>query len=170
MDDYVPGSRADFERLYRASYRKVVLMLTAMLRNPASAEDCAQMAFEKAYSSWGQWQPTAPAEAWVMKIAHNTAISHIRKEKIRSFGETVRRLGAPLATPDPAEGIGNEVVAAIAKLPRRQAAVVVLRHHHGYTNRDIAHVLGISESTVASHLAAALASLRVTLGDHYDNA
>jgi DNA-directed RNA polymerase specialized sigma24 family protein len=45
----------------------------------------------------------------------------------------------------------------------------VLRHLHGYTNREIALTLGIPERTVASRLAAAKARLKARLGDRIEN-
>jgi DNA-directed RNA polymerase specialized sigma24 family protein len=54
---------------------------------------------------------------------------------------------------------------ALRKIPAKQAAAIVLRHYHGYTNREIAAALGIPERTVASRLAAAKARLQVELAD-----
>jgi RNA polymerase sigma factor (sigma-70 family) len=53
---------------------------------------------------------------------------------------------------------------ALAELPPKQAAAIVFRYHHGYTNREIGAALGIPERTVASRLAAARDRLRVALG------
>jgi len=50
-------------------------------------------------------------------------------------------------------------------LPAKQAAAIVLRHYHGYSNREIAYALGVPERTVASRLAAAKARLRRSLGE-----
>jgi RNA polymerase sigma-70 factor (ECF subfamily) len=50
-------------------------------------------------------------------------------------------------------------------LPPRQAAIIVLRHLHGYSNREIAAALGIPERTVASRLLAAKAKLRTSLDE-----
>jgi RNA polymerase sigma-70 factor (ECF subfamily) len=57
-----------------------------------------------------------------------------------------------------------ELLGALRRLPAKQAAVIVLRHHHGYTNREIAGALGVAESTIASRLAAAKQRLRRELG------
>jgi len=51
----------------------------------------------------------------------------------------------------------------LRKLPPKQAAAIVLRHFHGYTNREIAISLGVPERTVASRLAAARARLQQLL-------
>lgn len=167
---YTPGSEADFERLYQASYRKIVGTLILMLGDRAAAEDCAQDAFERAFSKWKSWQPIAPAEAWVHRIAVNGAISYKRKMRIREVGELIRRLGRPALAPDPQDlAQRSDVSNALAKLPPKQAAVIVLRHYDGYTNRAIAQGLGVRERTVASRLVAAKRRMRDTLGAAYQD-
>jgi RNA polymerase sigma-70 factor (ECF subfamily) len=157
------GVREDFDLLYRQSYTRVRYALQAMLRDPAAAEDCAQEAFVKALRAWHGWKGEAPAEAWLLRIAFNVAMSHRRRERLRGLGETVRRLGRP-GHASGGEG-GVELLDALRRLPPREAAAIVLRHHHGYSNREIAIALGIPESTVASRLAAAKRKLAAMLGE-----
>ena len=165
---YTPGDEADFERLYNTSYGKILGTLTAMLGDRAAAEDCSQDAFERAYKKWSTWKPIAPAEAWVHRIAINAAVSHQRKMKLREVGEVIRRIGRPELAPDPQVLIERRDLAeALAKLPPKQSAAIVLRHYHGYTNRAIAQALGIPERTVASRLAVAKDRLRVMLRSSY---
>jgi RNA polymerase sigma-70 factor (ECF subfamily) len=161
---YRAGNEADFERLYEASYGKILGTLTALLGERAAAEDCAQDAFERAFRKWDTWQPIAPAEAWVHRIAINAAVSYRRKMRLREVGEVIRRIGRPGVAPDPQQLIERRDLAdALAGLPPKQAAAIVLRHYHGYTNRAIAQALGIPERTVASRLAVAKKRLRVVL-------
>jgi RNA polymerase sigma-70 factor (ECF subfamily) len=160
---YEPGSDADFDRLYRDSYSRVLATLRAMLRHPADAEDCAQETFVSAYRAWSSWKPEAPAEAWLHRIAVNVAISHRRRERLRQPVELVRRLGRPAPPPDPTEDPTTALLSALRRLAPEQAAVVVLRHLHGYSNREIAAALGAPESTVSSRLAAARARLLTEL-------
>jgi RNA polymerase sigma-70 factor, ECF subfamily len=165
---YQPGSEADFERLYQTSYGRILGTLTGMLGDRAAAEDCAQDAFERAYKKWASWQPIAPAEAWVHRIAINAAVSYRRKMKLREVGEVIRRMGRPEGPPDPQDQLERRDLAeALAKLPPKQAAAIVLRHYHGYTNRAIAQALGIPERTVASRLAIAKQRLRGMLSQTY---
>jgi RNA polymerase sigma-70 factor (ECF subfamily) len=132
-----------------------------MLRDRAAAEDCAQDAFERAYKAWSSWRPDAPAEAWLHRIAINVAINAQRRARLQEAGEVLRRLGRPPAAADPATvAERSELVSALRALPPKQAAAIVLRHFHGYTNREIAISLGVPERTVASRLAAARARLR----------
>ncbi|HET9780404.1 MAG TPA: RNA polymerase sigma factor [Candidatus Dormibacteraeota bacterium] len=162
---YTPGSAADFERLYVNTYRRILGTLITLVRDIPTAEDCAQETYERAYRNWSSWRPDAPAEAWLHRIAINVAISDRRHQRIRQAGELIRRLGKPSAGPDPANVAERSVLFdAVQKLPTKQAAALVLRHYHGYTNREIAAALGVPEQTVASRLATARKQLQAVLG------
>lgn len=163
-DEYRPGSREDFDRLYRVAYPRVYRTLAAILSDPQAAEDCAQDAFVQAFQAWKRWRPDAPAEAWVHRIAVNRAISYRRSAKLRSVGEVIRRLGRPAAGEDPAEQATRpDLLTALRALPPKLAAAIVLRHYHGYNNREIAAALGVSERTVGSRLLQAGERLRAAL-------
>ena len=160
-DEYRPGSREDFDRLYQVAYPRVYRTLTALLSDPAAAEDCAQDAFVQAYHAWSRWRPDAPAEAWVHRIAVNRAISYRRSARLGSVGEVLRRLGRPAPAPDPAEHAArSDLLDALRALPPKLAAAIVLRHYHGYNNREIAAALGVSERTIGTRLRQAGERLR----------
>ena len=164
-EHYEPGSEADFERLYRNTYHRILGTLITLVRDRSTAEDCTQETFERAYRNWRNWRPDAPVEAWLHRIAINVAISDRRHQRIRQAGEMIRRLGRPLPGPDPsAVAERSDLVAAMKKLPTKQAAALVLRHYHGYSNREIAAALGVPEQTIASRLAAARKHLQAVLG------
>ena len=132
-----------------------------MLGERAAAEDCTHDAFERAYRRWASWRKDAPAEAWVHRIAINTAISYQRYSRMREVSQVIKRLGRPAPSADPGSvAERSDLFNALRKLPPKQAAAIVLRHHHGYTNREIAAALEIPERTVASRLIAAKARLK----------
>jgi RNA polymerase sigma-70 factor, ECF subfamily len=161
---YRPGNTTDFDRLYRDSRQRILATLTAVLGGDvAAAEDCTQDTFVKAYKAWPRWRPDKPAEAWLHRIALNVALSHRRRERLRGAGELVRRLGQPAPKPDPMEAGAGRVVAALRRLPLQMAVLIVLRHHHGYTNREIAAALGVPETTLGSRLQLAMRSLKTEL-------
>ncbi len=115
---------------------------------------------------WSTWRKDAPAEAWLHRIAINTAISYKRYARMREVGQVIRRLGRPAEPTDPGTvAERSDLINALRKLPAKQAAAIVLRHHHGYSNREIASALEIPERTVASRLAAAKERLRRLLRD-----
>jgi RNA polymerase sigma-70 factor, ECF subfamily len=162
---YKAGSVADFDRLYRTAYPRLKRTLTAILGDAEAAEDCVQDAFVSAFEAWPRWSPQAPAEVWMHRIALNSAFSYRRKRKLREVGELVRRLGRPEAGPDPAEaGDTDDLLQALRRLPPKVAAAIVLRYYHGYTNRDIASALGVSERMVGLRLAEAKKRLQADLG------
>jgi RNA polymerase sigma-70 factor (ECF subfamily) len=163
-DTYQPGSREDFDRLYRSAYPRVYRTLTAILHDPAEAEDCAQDAFVKAFQAWKRWRPDAPAEAWIHRIAVNRAISYRRSAQLRTVGELVRRLGRPAVGDDPAQvATKPDLLTALRSIPPKLAAAIVLRHYHGYNNREIAIALGVSERTIGTRLSQAAERLRPLL-------
>jgi RNA polymerase sigma-70 factor (ECF subfamily) len=161
---YRPGSKDDFDRLYQTAYPRVYRTLSVILADPAEAEDCAQDAFVRAFQAWGRWRPDAPAEAWVHRIAVNHAISYRRRAKLRSVGEVLRRLGRPGPSRDPAVvATQPDLLTALRSLPPKLAAAIVLRHYHGYNNREIAAALGVSERTIGTRLLQAAQRLRALL-------
>lgn len=161
-----PGSREDFDRLYRLAYPRLLRTVYGVLGDAAAAEDCVQDAFLRAFRAWPRFRPHRSPEAWLHRIAINLAISCWRRRRLQGAGELVRRLGRPGPGPDPAEVAGrSEVVAALAALPPRLSSTFVLRHYHGYTNREIATITGVSERSVGSRLAESCRRLRERLGD-----
>src|SRR5438876_8484541 len=163
-EGYQPGSREDFDRLYRTAYPRVYRTLSVILRDPDEAEDCAQDAFVQAFQAWKRWRPDAPAEAWVHRIAVNRAISYRRRAKLRSVGEILRRLGRPATSTDPAEAAARpDLLTALRSLPPKLAVAIVLRHYHGYNNREIAAAIGVSERTIGTRLQQAGERLRAEL-------
>lgn len=161
---YQPGNKEDFNRLYKATYPRIFATLFMILKDRSAAEDATQEAFLRAFRGWHRWKQDAPAEAWMHRIALNVAFSHRRREQLHDIGQLLIRLGRP-RDPDPTEGVNAELRQAIRSLPPKQAASLVLRHLHGYSNREIAIALGIPERTVASRLAAAKVWLRARLGE-----
>ena len=164
---YRPGVKEDFDRLYRTTYQRVFASLVLILRNPAAAEDAAQEGYLRAFRAWKNWKQEAPAEAWLYRIALNVAFTHRRREQLFQIGEVLRRLGRP-KDPDPTESTQSDLVRELRALPPKQSAALVLRHLHGFTNREIAAAIGIPERTVASRLAAAKTRLRARLGDRFE--
>ena len=168
-ESYRPGSREDFDRLYRVAYPRVFRTVAAILADPSAAEDCTQDAFVQAFRAWKRWRPDAPAEAWVHRIAVNRAISFRRTARLRTIQEMVRRLGRPAQTSkDPAdEATRPDLLTALRAIEPRLAAAIVLRHYHGYNNREIAAALGVSERTVGARLQKAAARLRAHLAPDF---
>ena len=155
----------EFTAFYEAEFVSVRKFAYRYLREFEEAEECAQEAFTRAYRAWPSWEAKVPAEAWLHRIAVNTAISYRRREKVRALPSLLWRLGVPPAGPDPAEQADSRILSELRRLPPKQAAAVVLRYYHGYTNREVAASLGVSERTVGQRISDALVTLRGRLGE-----
>jgi RNA polymerase sigma-70 factor (ECF subfamily) len=105
------------------------------------------------------------AEAWLRRIGLRVAFTHRRRERVRETTTLLSLTGPPRTAADPAHGRpADELLTALRRLPPGQATALVLRHHHGYSNREIAAALRAPESTVASRLAMARDRLSRELG------
>jgi RNA polymerase sigma-70 factor (sigma-E family) len=124
----------------------------------ALAEDLVQTAFSRAYPRWSRIESDAP-EAYVRKVMVNTWSSWWRR---RWRGEVPAASLPEFATKDPYQEVDRRhaVRSALAGLPHRQRAVLVLRYHEDLSEQQVAELLGISVGTVKSQSAKALAKLR----------
>lgn len=120
------------------------------------AEDLVQTALAK---SWRAWPKVGPEgfEAYVRRTMFTTYVSWWRR-KWRGERPTDVLPERPAAAPD--ADVRNDLVSALAQLPRGQRAVVVLRYFEDLTEQQTADALGISTGTVKSQCSRALRSLR----------
>ena len=124
----------------------------------ALAEDLVQTALVKAWAAWGRIN--AEPDPYVRKVMVNTFATWWRR---RWTGERPTGELPDSATPDHGDDVATRagLVEALARLPRRQRAVIVLRYFEDLTEAQTADVLGISVGTVKSQASKALAALRI---------
>ena len=130
-----------------------------------AAEDLAQDAFFDAYRRWSTIGGYDNPGAWVRRAVANRAISLRRRAATELRSVLAQRRDAHVVVgPTPAD---EQLWAAVRRLPRRQAQVVVLHHLEQFTTTEIAEILGISQPSVKTHLQRARATLSERLeGDH----
>lgn len=124
------------------------------------AEDLVQTALVRLYLAWGRAR-TVSTEGYARRILLNAFIDHCRRP-------WVRRERAADVLPESAvrptdEGDDPELAAALAALPPRMRAAVVLRHIEDLSVEDVADALGCSLGTVKSQTARGLDKLRAAL-------
>ena len=150
------GEKEDeFVRFFRGHYEAVVRSLTMVLADRAQAEDVAQVAFERAFRRWRHVSGMRRPATWVYVVA-------VRQAR-RSWRGPDHQVGQdpPAPASDPTEAMW--VRRALAALPPRQRAAVVLRHLAGLSVAETAAAMGCAEGTVKASVHAALAKLRVNL-------
>jgi RNA polymerase sigma-70 factor (sigma-E family) len=127
------------------------------------AEDLAQTALASAYAAWWRVRRADDPDAYVRRILINASKSRFRRNRVSE------RTGGPDDLPDPAVedpaaevGERSALLAALAQLPPRQRAVVVLRYWEDLPDAQVGALLGCSAGTVRSQAARALAKLRAS--------
>jgi RNA polymerase sigma-70 factor (sigma-E family) len=147
--------------------RSPALLRTAwMLTGDAQlAEDLLQTALARTWPHWSRIEAGHPE-------------AYVRRVMVRTYGSWWRRAWrgeTPVAEPpepstqaaDAYRAVDDRaaLAAALARLPRRQRQVVVLRYYDDLSERDVAAMLGCSAGTVKSQAAKGLAKLRAALTD-----
>ena len=159
--------RADLEQVFRSGYPAVVAVATRVLGSRDGAEDVAQEVF---LSFARSAVPAAEAPGWLAVAAAHTALNHLRSGRRRTAREEAAADagtgGEPLA-PDVADTVvvreeRRRVRAALARLPRRQAVALVLRHS-GLSYADVAAALDLSPGSVGTTVRRAESALRKEL-------
>jgi RNA polymerase sigma-70 factor (sigma-E family) len=148
----------DFEAYVVAAWPRLLRSAWLLTGNWHSAEDLLQTVLAKVYGKWPRLRDQAP-DAYIRAALANTYLTWGRR---RWRGEVpTERLPDFVSEDEPGEiALRETVAAALARLPRQQRAVLVLRYHADLTETATARALGLSVGTVKSHTARALANLR----------
>ena len=159
--------RADLGDVFRRDYLLVVGVAARVLGSRHEAEDVAQDVF----ISFGRSSvPAGEARGWLSVAAAHTALNLLRSGRRRASREETVAAGASSDVADVAEAVvtieeRNGVRAALARLPRTQAVVLVLRHS-GLSYADVAAALDLSPTSVGTTVRRAEAALRKELTRH----
>jgi RNA polymerase sigma factor (sigma-70 family) len=148
----VTHSLPPFQDLLERHSEDVWRTLRAMVGVHA-AEDCFQETFLAALRAYPRLRADSAPRAWLLTIAHNKAIDHLRRTA-REHTEAIEMAGEDPPTPDGA------VWSAVAGLAPRQRAAVALRYIGDLSHREIAAAIGCSEEASRRSLHDGLEALR----------
>lgn len=156
------GVTLEFDSWYHAEYPRLVNSIGLVIGDRALAADAVAEAFTKALSRWDRVKRMQHPTGWVYRVAMNEA-----KRSLRRGAQERRLLQAQASTSAavvaPVEG-DHDLWQAVAGLPERMRAVVVLRYVADLTEPKIAETLGIRRGTVATMLRRAHERLARELG------
>jgi RNA polymerase sigma-70 factor (ECF subfamily) len=154
----------DIEALYQQYRVRIFRAIAGVVFDDAAAEDLTQETFERAWRSRASYRGAAEeVGAWLYRIAMNTAMSWLRRQKLARLLPT--RLFGGDADSGGMELVENRQLAdvALAALSPKLRVVVVMTYYSGLTRQEIAAALGVPPGTVASRLALAQQTMRAAL-------
>ncbi len=161
--------RADteLEQLYDEHYVRLVRLSVLLLGDVGRAEEVVQDSFVAVHRRMhrsGDVEVVANAPAYLRQTVVNRSRSVLRHLKVVSQHSTEAPTAAPGADDDLLHGVRRRlVIDALARLPRRQREVLVLRHYLDLSEKEIAETLRISPGAVKSHASRGAAALRRNL-------
>ncbi len=140
--------------------RSTALLRTAYLLtgNRADAEDLLQTALAKTYLAWDRIREREALDGYVRRVMVNTQTSFWRRRRPEIAYDEVPDAGTPDRTGE--SDLHDALWTALAGLPARQRAMVVLRYYEDLSEVETARVLGVSVGTVKSTTSRALVKLR----------
>ncbi len=174
------GREPAFREILARYERPVFSLVYRMVRNRTVAEDLAQESFIRAFNAIGSYNSSYKFSNWILKIANNHTIDHLRKRKLN----TVSIDGSPHATTqdeisqtrlviesggeNPQEYVehrelGGQIEEAIGELREEYRTVILLRHVEGYAYDEIAEIMDLPLGTVKTNLHRARGELRKSL-------
>lgn len=140
-----PEDRSKFERLY-TEYRDVMYYVAVkILQNEQDAEDAVHQAFLKIAEKIEIVDGTicSRTRGYVITIVENKAIDMYRYKQKHQTLELKEDAGVVIEYDGP-----NILTKCMAKLPAKQRQVLLLKHYHGLSSKEVAQKMGLSEANV----------------------
>jgi len=161
------GDRAAFDLLVERYQRDIYRLCYRYVGNHEDANDMAQEAFLKAWRGLASFRGDSAFSTWIYRIAVNTCLN-FRSARKPAADEPSESL--PDQRPSAPERMASrererQVRAAIARLPDKQRATLILKVYHELTHEEVARVLGSTVGTVKANLFHAVANLRKLVGE-----
>jgi RNA polymerase sigma-70 factor (sigma-E family) len=152
----------NFEEYARAELQPLLGFARVLCGDRGLAEDVLQEVLIRAERNWTKISAANSPTAYLRRMIVNEFLSWRRKwARIIPQSELFIADGSPDHADQQADRA--ELAAELARLPRRQRAVLVLRYYIGAPDAEIAQILDCTEGTVRSHASRGLAALRVEL-------
>lgn len=159
------GERQAQELLYRRYSPKLFGVCLRYASNREEAEDFLQEGFIKIYRNLYKYKPTGSFSAWLYRLMVNVALEKIRQNQKRKNQMSLDDLvNDPETSDDIFSSFGaRNIISMVQKLPEGYRIIFNLYVVEGYSHKEIASLLEITESTSKSQLSRAKATLRKML-------
>ena len=158
------ATEPDWDQVYAEQLPRVLSFFQYRLGHAADAEDLTARTFEKAWRARHRYRrDLAGFSTWLLVIARNVAIDHLRARQRHEPLDLAAAVPAPDHTPEQQavqQSEAERLAALLAALEPRQRELIAMKYGADMTNRAIAHATGLSESNVGTILHRAVETLR----------
>jgi RNA polymerase sigma-70 factor (ECF subfamily) len=163
------GDRGGQKAMYDALARKMFAVCLRYMGNRDDAEDILQDGFVTLFSKLESYSGAGSFEGWARKIFVNTALMSLRKKDVLRQSEDVDTAwNISASEPTPVQKIGfRELSKMISELPTGFRTVFNMYIIEGYSHKEIAETLGVSEATSRSQLQRARTMLQGKIKEKY---
>jgi RNA polymerase sigma-70 factor (ECF subfamily) len=146
VTDPLAGERESFEAFFQARHRAIFAYLWRMTGEEEAANDLCQETFLRAWRQFERIRLYDRPEAWLLRVATNLALNHLRRRKGPVGGALPLDESIDPATSDPSWrfAVRDAVRGVLAELTPRQRAALILREAYGLTGDQLAQALGVS--------------------------
>lgn len=163
------GEQTALSELYQRYGNYMYGLSLRIIGEENAAEDAVQDTLLKIWNAAGQWEPTHDAVHWLMKIARNTAIDHLRRKRTApvqtAYEEEIGQdTSDESASPDRQQD-QHAIRESLRNLPTEQRTVIELAFFEGLTHNLIAERLRLPLGTIKTRLRLGLQKLKVLLTD-----
>jgi RNA polymerase sigma-70 factor (ECF subfamily) len=164
LERAIAGDSAAFEQILKLHERRVLMLAWRLLGNIEDAQDSTQEVFLRAFKYLHRFDTTKPVEAWLVRITVNVCRDFGRhRQRRQSLAAEFQESGITNVDPysDLASGEQKKMLReAIASLPHKERAALVLRDIEGLSTAEVADILNSSETTVRSQISIARVKIR----------
>jgi RNA polymerase sigma-70 factor (ECF subfamily) len=161
----IPRTVSDsFEQVVRQREAQVLRVAYRMTGNWADAEDVAQEAFLRLHRKGLNFAHENACAAWLYRVAVNLCVDRARSRKPMAELPEIASGEASAEQDAIREQEKRRLAAALAQLPPKERAAVILREIEGLSSEEVAAILGSTGATVRSQVARALIRLREIFG------
>jgi RNA polymerase sigma-70 factor (ECF subfamily) len=162
------GDKAAFDEIVERHRRAVYQVCYRFVGNHEDASDLAQETFVRAWKGLANFKGESALSTWLYRIAVNVCLNRVSAKRVdveplesdRFVDTKTEAPGASLVREERAAAVRQ----AIAALPEKQRATLILRAYHDMSHQEIADVLGSSVGAVKANFFHALANLKKILG------
>lgn len=163
------GDHEAFDNLMARYQAPLFRYLRGLVADHELASDLVQETFLRAYRAINSLDDPALLRSWLYRIAHNQAISALRRRRLISWLPLA--FGQHVSVPAPDHGTleAARVEAALARVPAQQRAPLLLHIVAGFSYAEVARLLNVSEGTVRMRISRGRAAFRAAYGPREDD-